>query len=78
VRDPDRSTMLTLTIAQFHLACLKHIQFQSNTPIYLLSIMHIATCFDCNESSSGYPTNHKIDISSGIARLGTPDVYVGS
>jgi len=34
----------------------------SNTTIYLLSIMHIATCFDPKESSSGCSVNHNIDI----------------
>jgi hypothetical protein len=33
--------------------------------------MHVATCFDSNESSSGYYTNHNIDISNGNAHLGS-------
>jgi len=34
--------------------------------------MHIATCFDSKESSSGYSMNHNIDISSDSAHFGIP------
>ena len=44
--------------------------------IYLLSIMHIATCFDYKESSSGYSMNHKIHTSSDSAHFGIPKVYM--
>jgi len=44
----------------------------SNTTIYLLSIMHIAKCFDSKESSSGYSMYHTIDTSSGSAYFGIP------
>jgi len=35
--------------------------------------MHIATCFDSMDSSSGYSMNHNIDTSSGSAHFGNPD-----
>ena len=34
--------------------------------------MHIATCFDSKESSSGYSVNHNIDTSSDSAHFGIP------
>jgi len=49
---------------------ISNIQFQSNTTIYLLSIMYIATCFDSRESSSSYSMNHNIDTSSDSAHFG--------
>jgi hypothetical protein len=37
-------------------------EFQPNTTIYFLSMMHVATCFDSKQSSSVYYMNHNIDI----------------
>jgi len=34
--------------------------------------MHIATCFDSKESSSGYSMKHNIDISNNSAHFGIP------
>jgi len=34
--------------------------------------MHIATCFDSKESSSGYSMNHNVDTSSDSAHFGIP------
>jgi len=34
--------------------------------------MHIATCFDSKESSSGHSMNHNIDISSDSGHFGIP------
>jgi len=43
---------------------------QTHLTIYLASIVHIATCFDSKESSSGYSMNRNIDISSDSAHFG--------
>jgi len=37
-----------------------------------LLIMHIATCFDTKESTSGYSMNHNIDTSSDSAHSWIP------
>jgi len=34
--------------------------------------MHIATCFDPKESSSGYSINHNVDTSNDSAHFGIP------
>jgi len=34
--------------------------------------MLTATCFNCEESTSGYPQNHTSDISSTSAHFGIP------
>ena len=34
--------------------------------------MHIATCFDSKNSSSGYSVNHNTDTSSNSAHFGIP------
>jgi hypothetical protein len=39
--------------------------------------MHIATCFDSKESSSGYTNNHNIDISSDGSHFGIPKCLHG-
>ena len=60
-----------------HAVVLKNVQFQSNATIYLLSVMHIATCFDPEESSSGYSMNHNIATSSDSAHFGIPKSLLG-
>jgi hypothetical protein len=70
VLDQKRKELKSISV------CSKHIQFQSNTPIYLLSVMHIATCFNFKESSSGYSMNLKIDTSSDSACFGISKVYI--
>ena len=39
--------------------------------------MHIATCFDSKESSSGCSVNHNIDASSDSANFGIPESLHG-
>jgi len=39
--------------------------------------MHMVTCFDSKESSSGYSMNYNIDISSDSAHFGIPESLHG-
>jgi len=38
--------------------------------------MHIATCFDSNELSSGYSLNHIVGTSITVHILGSQKVYI--
>jgi len=50
-------------------------QFPSKISIYYKQIMHIATCFDSKESSSGHSLNHIIDTSGTVHILGSQNMH---